>query len=84
MTTGSGIQVIGRAAAILRACSAGTAGQSLGDISKTVSLSRSTVQRIVNALVKEGLLRLSASSSSKPATRSGLNPFRKKVQQSRP
>lgn len=52
----SGIQVISRAAGILRALEGIPAGLSLGEIAKTVSLPRSTVQRIVGALVDEGLL----------------------------
>jgi DNA-binding IclR family transcriptional regulator len=50
------IQVIGRAAAILRACREGGAGLSLADIAVRVSLPRSTVQRIVRSLAAEGLL----------------------------
>lgn len=52
----AGIQVIARAAAILRACAAAKGGLSLGEIAEAVSLPRSTVQRIVNALATEGLL----------------------------
>jgi len=51
-----GIQVISRAAAILRVCGASNAGLSLGEIAADLALPRSTVQRIVNALVTEGLL----------------------------
>jgi DNA-binding IclR family transcriptional regulator len=51
-----GIQVISRASAILRLCSAATDGLSLGNIATAIGLPRSTVQRIVNALVTEGLL----------------------------
>ena len=51
-----GIQVISRAAAILRVCGASNAGLSLGEIAAELTLPRSTVQRIVNALVTEGLL----------------------------
>jgi DNA-binding IclR family transcriptional regulator len=51
-----GIQVISRAASILRVCSASKAGLSLGEIAAELALPRSTVQRIVNALVTEGLL----------------------------
>jgi DNA-binding IclR family transcriptional regulator len=51
-----GIQVISRAAAILRVCGASNAGLSLGEIAAELALPRSTVQRIVNALVTEGLL----------------------------
>lgn len=53
---GGGIQVIGRAAAILRALADEEAGLSLGQIATKVSLPRSTVQRIVHALAAEGLL----------------------------
>ncbi len=51
-----GIQVISRAAAVLRVCGASNAGLSLGEIAAELALPRSTVQRIVNALVTEGLL----------------------------
>ncbi len=52
----SGIQVIARAAAILRACKEGGSGLSLAQIAERVGLARSTVQRIVSALAAEGLL----------------------------
>ena len=52
----SGIQVINRAARILRALRDEPAGLSLGQIAERVELPRSTVQRIVSALVAEGLL----------------------------
>lgn len=52
----SGIQVIARAAAILRALRDARGGQSLGQIANAVSLPRSTVQRIVAALAEEGLV----------------------------
>jgi DNA-binding IclR family transcriptional regulator len=52
----SGIQVISRAAAVLRMCGSDNAGLSLGEIATELELPRSTVQRIVNALVAEGLL----------------------------
>lgn len=48
-----GIQVIERAAAILRVLKQSQSGMSLGQISKAVGLPRSTVQRIVAALQKE-------------------------------
>jgi DNA-binding IclR family transcriptional regulator len=51
-----GIQVINRAARILRALRDEPAGLSLGQIAGKVGLPRSTVQRIVNALSAEGLL----------------------------
>jgi DNA-binding IclR family transcriptional regulator len=53
---GNGIQVIGRAARILRSLRDEPAGLSLGQIATRVGLPRSTVQRIVNALSAEGLL----------------------------
>ncbi len=59
-----GIQVISRAAAILRVCSASKAGLSLGEIAAELALPRSTVQRIVNALVTEGLLQTNGSHHS--------------------
>ena len=52
----TGIQVIARASAILRALEGETAGLSLGDLAKRVELPRSTVQRIVGALVDEQML----------------------------
>jgi DNA-binding IclR family transcriptional regulator len=51
-----GIQVIARAAAILRALENESEGLSLGQIAKRVDLPRSTVQRIVSALAAEQLL----------------------------
>jgi len=51
-----GIQVIARAANILRALENEKDGLSLGQIAKRVELPRSTVQRIVNALADEHLL----------------------------
>lgn len=50
------IQVIARAAAILRVLEANRDGLSLGAIAKLVKLPRSTVQRIVGALDKESLV----------------------------
>ena len=58
-----GIQVIARAAAVLRALERRPDGLSLGELAKAVSLPRSTVQRIVDALDNEGFV-LAASSSS--------------------
>jgi DNA-binding IclR family transcriptional regulator len=52
----SQVQVIARAAAILRALEEQPAGLSLGQISQRVALARSTVQRIVAALAAEKLL----------------------------
>lgn len=51
-----GIQVIERAASILRLLENERDGLSLGQISQQVGLARSTVQRIVNALAKEHFL----------------------------
>ena len=51
-----GIQVIARAAAILRALRENTSGMSLGQIAERVALPRSTVQRIVGALQAERLV----------------------------
>lgn len=52
----NGIQVITRAAAILRALERSPDGLSLGEIAKAVDLPRSTVQRIVDALDRENLV----------------------------
>ncbi len=52
----SGIQVIARAAAILRVLKKIQTGLSLGQIAEQVGLPRSTVQRITSALVEENLL----------------------------
>ena len=49
----SGIQVIARAAEILRALKEARSGLSLGQIATRVDLPRSTVQRIIGALVTE-------------------------------
>jgi DNA-binding IclR family transcriptional regulator len=51
-----GIQVIARAAAVLRALARDPEGLSLADIAQRVQLPRSTVQRIVAALSREQLL----------------------------
>lgn len=51
-----GIQVITRAADILRLLGQETDGLSLGQIAKKVHLPRSTVQRIVSALAVEGFI----------------------------
>jgi DNA-binding IclR family transcriptional regulator len=53
---GAGIQVIARAAAVLRALKDAPAGMSLGAIAGRVGLPRSTVQRIVGALAAERLV----------------------------
>ena len=52
----SQVQVIARAAAILRALENENAGLSLGQIAQRVNLARSTVQRIVSALETEKLV----------------------------
>ena len=52
----SGIQVIARAAAILRALEAEPDGLSLGELAKRLDLARSTVQRVVGALADEQLV----------------------------
>ena len=51
-----GVQVISRAADILRALAEDTRGLSLGEIANRVQLPRSTVQRLVNALLEEGFV----------------------------
>ena len=58
---GAGIQVIERAASILRLLESHPEGLSLGAISKEIGLARSTVQRIVGALSSEYLLMPGAS-----------------------
>jgi len=55
-TERSGIQVIARAAAILRALRDDPDGLSLGQIAERVALPRSTVQRIIGALSAERLV----------------------------
>lgn len=57
------IQVISRAADILRVLGRDTGGQSLGQIAKQVQLPRSTVQRIVSALSEEGLISIEKGNS---------------------
>ncbi|MDF2115021.1 IclR family transcriptional regulator [Roseiarcaceae bacterium H3SJ34-1] len=54
--TPGGIQVIARAARVLRAIEDRPDGLSLGQIAKRVGLARSTVQRIVGALSAEGFV----------------------------
>lgn len=58
-----GVQVIARAAALMRALEKHPDGMSLGELARALSLPRSTVQRIVDALDNEGLV-LAASPSS--------------------
>lgn len=60
----SGIQVIARAAKILRSLEDNADGLSLGDIAARVELPRSTVQRIVAALANEQFL-IAASPTSR-------------------
>ena len=60
----SKIQVIRRAAQILRSCRDAGVGCSLGTIAVDVGLPRSTVQRIVAALIAEGFLRSDGSAGS--------------------
>ncbi|MBR0755254.1 IclR family transcriptional regulator [Bradyrhizobium jicamae] len=52
----NGIQVLARAGSILRALESHPNGLSLGQIAKSVNLARSTVQRIVAALMAEDLV----------------------------
>lgn len=52
----SGVQVIARAASVLRALKEHPQGLSLGELAKLLSLPRSTVQRIVDALHAENLV----------------------------
>ena len=68
--TQSQIQVIARAGAILRALENESAGLSLGQIAQRVHLARSTVQRIVAALVAEKLV-IAASPTGPRAARAG-------------
>jgi IclR family acetate operon transcriptional repressor len=51
-----GIQVIARAAAVLRALKDHPSGLSLGELAKLLKLPRSTIQRIVDALDQENLV----------------------------
>ena len=62
--SGTGIQVIARAASILRALENESDGLSPRQIAERVNLPRSTVQRIVNALTDEYLL-IAASATSR-------------------
>lgn len=63
MSTATGIQVIERAAKILRVLKADNDGQSLGMIASKTDLPRSTVQRIVNSLLYEGFVASSGQDS---------------------
>ena len=58
----NGIQVISRAAAILRSLENAPGGLSLGEIAKRSGLPRSTVQRLVDALALEQLLQVQGAS----------------------
>ena len=64
----SQVQVIARAASIMRALEDTTTGLSLGEIALKVGLARSTVQRIVAALETEKLV---VAASPEPASRGG-------------
>jgi DNA-binding IclR family transcriptional regulator len=55
-TPRSGVQVIARAAAVLRKLQDHPAGLTLGELAKLLKLPRSTVQRIVEALTDENLV----------------------------
>ena len=52
----SGVQVIARAAAVLRKLQDHPAGLTLGELAKLLKLPRSTVQRIVEALADENFV----------------------------
>ncbi|MBM3607422.1 MAG: IclR family transcriptional regulator [Alphaproteobacteria bacterium] len=58
-----GVQVIARAAAIMRVLEGAREGMSLGEVARAVGLARSTVQRIVNALIAEGFVASSGARS---------------------
>ena len=64
MARSDGIKVIAKAAAILRVCTENNDGFSLSDIATRIDMPRSTVQRIVNALVDEGLLQTTGAARS--------------------
>lgn len=58
-----GIKVIARAAAVLRALREDNNGLSLGQIADRIDLPRSTVQRIVNALMDEQFIMMTSAES---------------------
>jgi IclR family transcriptional regulator, acetate operon repressor len=62
-TERQGVQVIARAASVMRALEQQPDGMSLGALAKVVELPRSTVQRIVDALHTEGFV-IAASSTA--------------------
>lgn len=62
-TSTGGIQVIARAAAVLRCLEDEVQGLSLGEIARRVGLPRSTIQRIVAALAAEELLTAATSTA---------------------
>ncbi|MEL8055919.1 MAG: IclR family transcriptional regulator [Pseudomonadota bacterium] len=64
MTVTGGIQVIERAAEILRQLKLNNQGQSLGMLAASTGLPRSTVQRIVNALISEDFVSSSGKDGS--------------------
>lgn len=63
MASKPSIQVIGRAAAVLRALEGNTTGLCLPDIARLCDLPQSTVQRIVKALEEEGMVESAGSRS---------------------
>jgi DNA-binding IclR family transcriptional regulator len=68
-TGGAGIQVIARAADILRALRSAPEGLSQAEVADRVGLARSTIHRLLNALENEGLVE-----SGGPRGRYGLGP----------
>jgi DNA-binding IclR family transcriptional regulator len=58
-----GIQVIARAASLLRALERRPDGLSLGELAKAIALPRSTVQRLVDALDNEGFVMAATAST---------------------
>jgi DNA-binding IclR family transcriptional regulator len=74
----TGIQVIERAAGLLRALYGEPRGLSLSQLAERVELPRSTVHRLVSALVREGFL-----ASASPAGRVRLGPELSRLASSR-